>query len=442
MASKSKPIPGSMISVPKMPEKLVIFRVENSKYWWTRVYLNGRMYVKSTGITDERNNQRQAFEFAKSFYNDCLLNQRPNPKSKVKSLQFSVLAASLVETERTTSKESLYKNDLGKINGLLIPHFGEKRITDIEYQDLVDLLEELNKKDLAPATKKSYMSLMSKIFKYAVQEGALKTIPPFPKLKERLKTKESRDYLAWGEYVKLNKAATDLANAGELVRGIPVTEELMLLNKFMVNSFLRPTDIRVLKHKHVKKKTDVDENGNKVTWLVLSHPATKTTAQEVQTMPDCVEIYDDLVKFRKKEKAQKIAEANTIIRKEFRVKAIDKLEEFDPVDPDAYVFFPYYTNRSTMMAIWGRLFRSALEKSKIEEATGKNISLYSLRHTSIMYRLMYGKVDTLILAKNARTSQGVIEQFYGAHLTTAQARKQLHSFVDKKAPAKKKAQGS
>ena len=27
--------------------------------------------------------------------------------------------------------------------------------------------------------------------------------------------------------------------------------------------------------------------------------------------------------------------------------------------------------------------------------------------------------------------QAVIEQFYGAHLTTAQARKQLHSFIEK-----------
>lgn len=436
MASKSKIIPDSVTKVPKMPEKLVIFRVENSKFWWTRVYLNGRMYVKSTGIVDERNNQRLAFEFAKSFYNDCLLNQRPTPKSKVKSLQFSVLAASLVETERTTAKESLYKNDLGKINGLLIPHFGEKKITEIEYQDLVDLLEELNAKDLAPATKKSYMSLMSKIFKYAVQEGALKAIPPFPKLKERLKTKESRDYLAWGEYVKLNKAVLDLEKLGEKVRGIAITEELMLLNKFMVNSFLRPTDIRVLKHKHVKKKTDVDENGNKVTWLVLSHPATKTTAQEVQTMPDCVEIYDDLIKYRKKEKAQKIAEAKTISHAGLRKKAIAKLDAFNPVDPDEFMFFPYYPNRTTMMSVWGKLFRAVLEKSKIEKTRGKNISLYSLRHTSIMYRLMYGKVDTLILAKNARTSQGVIEQFYGAHLTTAQARKQLHSFVDKKSKTK------
>jgi hypothetical protein len=156
MASKSKILANSITRVPKMPEKLVIFRVENSKFWWTRVYLNGRMYVKSTGIVDERNNTRLAFEFAKSFYNDCLLNQKPSSRSKAKSLQFSVLAASLVETERTTAKQSLYKNDLGKINGLLIPHFGEKNITDIEYQDLVALLDALNKRELAPATKKSY----------------------------------------------------------------------------------------------------------------------------------------------------------------------------------------------------------------------------------------------------------------------------------------------
>ena len=49
-----------------------------------------------------------------------------------------------------------------------------------------------------------------------------------------------------------------------------------------------------------------------------------------------------------------------------------------------------------------------------------------------MYRLMNSEVDSIALAKNARTSQAVIERFYGAHLTTEQARKKLHSFVDGK----------
>jgi hypothetical protein len=50
---------------------------------------------------------------------------------------------------------------------------------------------------------------------------------------------------------------------------------------------------------------------------------------------------------------------------------------------------------------------------------------------------MRSNVDSLILAKNARTSQGVIEQFYGSHLTTDQARRQLHSYLP--VPKKKKA---
>ena len=73
MTSKSKIIPGSQESVSGYPKKLIIFRISNSKYWWTRVYMNGAMNVASTGVIDERNNKRLALEFAKQFYNDVLL---------------------------------------------------------------------------------------------------------------------------------------------------------------------------------------------------------------------------------------------------------------------------------------------------------------------------------------------------------------------------------
>jgi hypothetical protein len=44
-------------------------------------------------------------------------------------------------------------------------------------------------------------------------------------------------------------------------------------------------------------------------------------------------------------------------------------------------------------------------------------SLYSLRHSSIMFRLMFGRaVDTLTLARNARTSPEMIDRFYAAPL--------------------------
>ena len=43
-------------------------------------------------------------------------------------------------------------------------------------------------------------------------------------------------------------------------------------------------------------------------------------------------------------------------------------------------------------------------------------------------RLVKGHVNTLHLARNARTSQQMIDQFYASHLTTDQVREHLHRF--------------
>jgi hypothetical protein len=148
-------------------------------------------------------------------------------------------------------------------------------------------------------------------------------------------------------------------------------------------------------------------------------------------MEEAVNIYKDILKFRKADHDQKLKEANAIVDVEKKAKALKELEGSPYTDPEDYVFFPTYQNRQTMMEAWRKIFKKAVDESKLEKTAGKNLQLYSLRHTSIMFRLIYGDVDTLILAKNARTSQAVIEQHYGAHLTTAQARKRLHSFIAK-----------
>lgn len=52
---------------------------------------------------------------------------------------------------------------------------------------------------------------------------------------------------------------------------------------------------------------------------------------------------------------------------------------------------------------------------------------YSLRHTSIMYRLIYGgEINTTKIAKNARTSTEVIERFYVAQLESSDVTRDLH----------------
>jgi hypothetical protein len=65
---------------------------------------------------------------------------------------------------------------------------------------------------------------------------------------------------------------------------------MKLLIQFMVNSFIRPSDLRVLKHKHINHMKDGKEE-----WLELTHPATKTNANAVQAMPVSVHIYRNLM---------------------------------------------------------------------------------------------------------------------------------------------------
>ena len=51
-------------------------------------------------------------------------------------------------------------------------------------------------------------------------------------------------------------------------------------------------------------------------------------------------------------------------------------------------------------------------------ANGQNRTLYSLRHSAMTFRLLYGRrVDLLTLARNARTSVEMVEKFYSSNLS-------------------------
>jgi hypothetical protein len=67
----------------------------------------------------------------------------------------------------------------------------------------------------------------------------------------------------------------------------------------------------------------------------------------------------------------------------------------------------------------GKQFRYLLDFSEIRQGSlGQNRTLYSLRHTAITFRLLYGKgIDLLTLARNARTSVEMIERFYTSNLS-------------------------
>ena len=90
-----------------------------------------------------------------------------------------------------------------------------------------------------------------------------------------------------------------------------------------------------------------------------------------------------------------------------------------PVEPTDYVFMTQAKSRDNALKSLAKQFDIVLDATGLKVSNlGEPRSLYSLRHSSIMFRLMFGRtVDTLTLARNARTSPEMIDRFYASHLS-------------------------
>jgi hypothetical protein len=74
------------------------------------------------------------------------------------------------------------------------------------------------------------------------------------------------------------------------------------------------------------------------------------------------------------------------------------------------------------MKLLAKQFDSILDITHLKiGAVGEPRSLYSLRHSAITFRLLYGQgIDLLTLARNARTSVDVINRHYASTVTGEQ----------------------
>lgn len=395
--SGANPIPGTVETVPGYPLKLKFFRVACSPYYWARVYVNGSYKIKSL----KTENRKEAINFARKFYEDALVGARTGSFKVPKSRSFAQVGNAFIETLNGAGKPRRYSDDNNRYKKELIPFFGEKDIGEISNADIGALIKKLLLKGLSPSTVNHYIVVLRKILKYAADNRLIHHVPNFPKIHGKTTNVTKRDYFDQKEYKALTIAVDKLVDEGVVVRGVAVTIEMKHLIQFMVNSFIRPSDLRVLKHEHVKVMIRKDEPDLKYQkYLLLSHPATKTTDQEVVTMPVAHPIYEKLLDYQKK--------------RGYSAKG-------------DYLFLPEYLNRNTMMNILSRLFRAVVNKAGVSGEDEK-YTLYSLRHSAIMYRLQLGKVNTLQLAKNCRTSQAMIEKYYASRLTNLMGVNELHSF--------------
>jgi len=308
---RTTPIPESITSVPGYPEKLVIYQLNASPYWWVRYYVDRKIVRRSTKTSDKR----KAFAFAKEFYDDINYKRRQGlsitSQSQFEICANEVMTAQEARVQRREISKMMHQSDGYRLKKLILPFFRKYDVTQIDYFLLEQFLNKLGEEKLTPPTISNYFGMVRKVLSHAERKGFIKSIPQFPKFKKR---DQPRGWFTTREYRKLWESArrlrgkvfeirqvtddkgeksiitceADASKDGKLLRRVEMTEDLYQLIVFMTNSFIRPSDIKFIQHKHIEIIEDES------TYLRLTTPATKKHSMPIVTMEKAVEVYKRL----------------------------------------------------------------------------------------------------------------------------------------------------
>jgi hypothetical protein len=432
----------NLTHVANYPKKLVIYQLAASPFWWTRYYADGRILRRSTKETSKQ----RAIEYAKTFYDEINYQRLHGVVSSGNKSTFGSCAAALLEQQeelvrRGEMSAEMQQNDRYRLRKEVLPYFERVALADIDYFKLEQFINKLSRDNLKPPTISNYVGLVSKTLRLAQRRGYIAHLPQFPKVKKvdaprgwfnvheyralwrcaqrmhgktweirKLTNKDGTQEIFCSERMPatykprtaVGKALQAKVAGSELLRRVEMTLDLRNLITFMSNSFIRPTDVKWLQHKHV----EVIDGEHK--YLRLNLPVSKKHDKPIVTMSNAVRVYA-----RQRELHYSSDIGKNMATPEDYV-FLPKFKKQNPKDTDAEV----KKRRDAALTQLQRQFSVVLAETKLAVgARGEERSLYSLRHTCIMYRLLYGDgLDLLTLARNARTSPEMIDRFYASHL--------------------------
>ena len=309
-----------------------------------------------------------------------------------------------VRVLRDELKIDSYKIFKTRLQGLIFAYFSKIQIKGIDDDVMEGFVDYLSRQQLSGPTIKGYLALCMKLLRLMHKQHLLTQIPLIPAVKANYKPRGAFTLTEYKAITRLTRRLEGQAYDGwrkgkriwikDMYQVMP--RQMNWLIRFMVYTFIRPGDIRQLKHKHIEVVY------GKYTYLRLTLPEIKRHNAPMISLPPAVHLY------------QKIKAEN---------------ERLACGGPDDYVFFPLEEDRKLALGIAGWLFNWVLYELDLKKGPhGAERSLYSLRHTAITFRLLYGgKIDLLTLAKNARTSVEMIERFYASTLAAEANVSLLHS---------------
>jgi integrase len=427
---RTVPIPETLTPVPGYPQKLSVFKIAASRFWQVRCWVAGRTYRRST----QSQSLRMAQSFARQFYEQLMaqhhsgsagqgqlfpkraaqkeaafelaetVNASQNTSKPGKpvvtfgALTSQVLANELARSQRGEYALGSYQVLRNRLDAHILPRWGDQPPSAINFLALMAFTQFLSQ-TFSTTTISQYMVAVRKVLSYAVAIGELDKLPEFPKIKI---VTTPRGAFTPSEYWKIIRTARRLSGqqypaTSDEIRAnykIRVAEQRMPPDlaraiAFMLNSFIRPSDLKTLKHRHV----EIVRANN--TYLRLTLPETKSHGRPIVTLQPAVRCYQQICKHQ----------ATT-----------------GHGAPDDYLFLPALQDRNYAHWVLNFHFNWILAETGLKMGPhGQPRSLYSLRHSSITFRLLYGQgIDLLTLARNARTSVDVINTHYASTVTGEQ----------------------
>lgn len=316
-----------------------------------------------------------------------------------------VIQSERVRCERNELSELSYRLFVGRVRNYLVPAFGAYCLDQVNAAAIRDFSEGLQK-TLKRSTVRQVLSTLKRVLQHGCDLGLLDRVPAIPRVQGDSAPRGGFDV---HEYLALWRQARRMVNdpvreapthrdrrGGLFAKDLPLHPHLPAIIRFMVNCFIRPTDLKWMQHRHIQ----IVEGKHR--YLRLELPESKRHITQIVSMRPAVRLYKALYE-----------------------NAVSK----GVGGPNDYVFLPEIRDRKVAMMAIDLQFRRLLEQAGLRYGKrGQIRTLYSLRHTSIMFRLRYGRgIDLLTLARNARTSVEMIERFYASELSAEMNIDLLHS---------------
>ena len=359
-----------------LPNMQIYLRSDSPRYYGC-LRIDGKYFRKCLHTENKSEAERKLFEWKGE-----MLSSVDSPLGETGN-SFSAHASRLIQKEkrlppRPSGIEQWTDTNrlLRRTNGLL-DYFGNRDVNTITVNDIDRFFEQLplNNKPLTTSYINKHKNLLKRIL-----DSANRTDIVYPKF--RGKKSEPRGYFNYEEYKtllseikKLNGVSYTAHNGSEYL----ITEEMLHFVIFMVGSMLRPTvsEVYSLRYEDIEVKKLKDKE-----YLEFAINR-KNRKMIVQTLPTSFYAFRDM-----------------------------KILRPDHKESD-YLFAPQYEDRRTAMRYMSNMFAQILRESKMKRGRlGEERTLYSLRHTSLIFNLSQPNVDLLDIARRADTSMKMIQDYY------------------------------